>query len=106
MTENAQDTDRWLLRIISADPTRETEFDLCLTLGGSDSSLTSDAETTPYERELDAKMILAVIASKSETHLGGELRQLNGESGVGVSSLRQILGKHVVDEKGCFGRGF
>lgn len=107
--ESSQDRDRWLLRIVSADPKKETEFDLCLTLDGqseNNSGLTFGVETTPYEQELDRNMILAVVASKSDTQLSSELRQLDGDSGVGVTSLRQILGKQVVDEKRCFGRGF
>ncbi|MBM3241083.1 hypothetical protein FJZ31_32770 [Candidatus Poribacteria bacterium] len=101
--------ERWLLRVDSADPTKETEFDLSLALSGQDggdSGLTFGTETTPYERELTAHMVLVVVASRSSTQLKSEFRQLKGETGVSVSSRRQVLGKEVFRETGCFGRSF
>lgn len=100
---------RWRLRIVSADPSKETEFDLSLALSGEDeegSGLTFGTFSTPYERELSAEMVLAVVASKSGTWLNSELRRFDGEMGVSVSSLRQILGKQVIGKIGCFARAF
>ncbi|MBI1926417.1 hypothetical protein HYR99_19510 [Candidatus Poribacteria bacterium] len=102
--------ERWLLRIASADATKETEFDLSVALSGQDdgdSGLTFGTETTPYEREFTADMVLIVAASRSSTRLNSEFRHLDGSGGgVSVSSLRQILGKQVFHKIDCFGRGF
>ena len=98
-SQNDRPAESWILIVTSANQTSETEFDLSLALGAPEAGFTQSSHTTPFEVELDAKMILAIAASATETPLRVKLK--NREDNYRFASgraLRCIAGRNVSGE--------